>query len=83
MSKTATRRLPVSERALLARLNRALAKEDQMLRKCRADSRWYRDLGDYALVDVSRNTWLATHVDLEALGREMGVLQEFEHLVAD
>ena len=83
MSKPVLKRIPVSERALLARLNRALSKEDQMLKKCREDSRWYNDLGDYALVEMSRNQWIDTHVDLEALGREKGLLKEFEQLVKD
>jgi hypothetical protein len=72
--------VPVSERALAARINRALAKQGQTLRRCRADSRWHRELGDYYAIDVDRNTCADTDIDLEALGREMGVLREFEKL---
>jgi hypothetical protein len=36
------------------------------------------DLGDFYVVDVDRNFLVATHVDPEAYGRELGVLRQYE-----
>ncbi|CRI63748.1 conserved hypothetical protein [Thiocapsa sp. KS1] len=79
---TEERKKPVSERALFARLSRRLAKDGDILKKCRFDSRWYGDFGNYYIVD-SRNAISATHVDLEGWAREMGVLQPWERLEDD
>lgn len=76
---------PVSERALIARINRALKREDDLaqLKTCREDSRAYSTCGRYYIVDHSRNTITATHVDLENLGRELGVLADHEEVEPD
>ena len=71
----------VSERALYQRINRALAKDGERLRKLRGE-RWRSDLGDYYTIDVQGNYIIATYVDLEGWGREMGVLKAHES-VAD
>ena len=63
---------PVSERALVARINRALAKQRQALRRCREDARGFNDLGAYYLLDG--NTVIDTHVNIETLGRKLNVL---------
>jgi len=75
-------RKPVSERALFQRVKRALARKDERLVKCRQDSRWYHDLGDYYTTNEKRHL-TGTHLDLETLGRDLGVLPEGEALVAD
>ena len=72
--------VPISERALFARINRALAKEGETLRRCRPDSRWSNELGYYYALDISRNAITSKHVDLEDWGREMGVLKPYEKL---
>jgi len=74
---TATR-APISERAAYARLNRALAREGQALRRCREDSRSFHNLGHYYVVDLSLNCVVASHCDLEQLARETGVLKDWE-----
>lgn len=80
MAKPILKFVSVAERALAARINRALAKDLRMLRKTREDSRWHGDLGDYSVIELSRNQVADTHVDLEAFGRELGVLKDFEVL---
>ena len=76
-------RQQISRRALVTRINRALAKQGQALRRCRQSSRWHPDLGDYYAVDLGRNGIVDTHVDLVAKGRELGVLRPSERLVVD
>ena len=70
----------ISERALLARINRKLKQDNEKLRKCKVDSRGYSYLGDYYAVDLNRNTVTDTHVDLSEWGKEMKVLADFEQL---
>jgi hypothetical protein len=68
----------VSERAAIARINRSLAKEMQRLLVCKWGSRWHSSLGRFYLVDLARNAVDTTNIDLEALGRELGVLRPNE-----
>ena len=79
MNETKT---PVSERALVARIKRALAKEHKALRRCRKDSRGFNDLGAYYMLDVYQNQVIDTHVNIEALGRKLNVLGVGETLQA-
>jgi hypothetical protein len=78
-------KVPVSERALLQRVNRRLAKDNEQLRTARG----FRDglyrhedstLGRYYAVDLSRNVVTAAHIDLEKWGRELEVLKPWEVL---
>ena len=69
---------PVSERALLLRINRRLKSDLEAVKKTRGGPRRFSDLGDYYWVDYRRNFMLNHHLDLEAVGREMGVLAEWE-----
>ena len=61
-------KVPVSERALVQRVNRMLAQEDQALKKTRG-SRWLNDLGTYYTVDLQHNAILDRMVDLEEFGK--------------
>jgi hypothetical protein len=81
--------MKVSERALVARVNRVLKREEQKLRTARG--LWYSsggcqhwqenpDLGRYYRINTDRNVVIDTHVDLEVLGRELGVLGRWEQL---
>jgi hypothetical protein len=67
---------PVAIHALIQRLNKTLSATGQALRTTRA--RWRSDLGDYYIVDFTRNTVVAKHVNPEALAREMGLLRSWE-----
>lgn len=64
----------LSNGALILRINRRLAKDDQAVRKCRETSRDHNELGDYYVVNTSMNVIVAKQVDLEEYGRELGVL---------
>ena len=72
--------MKVTMQALIKRINRKLAHQDEKLRVARAE-RVRFDLGDYYVIDVSRNFVISKHVDPEELGRELGVLTEFEKIV--
>jgi hypothetical protein len=77
-------RLAIAAPTLVKRINRKLAHENEweVLRTTRGGftSRWYADLGNYYITDVERNTITASHIDIEQLGRELGVLQHFERV---
>lgn len=83
MVKKAGTKAPVAERALLQRINRALVKEGEVVKKTRPGSRLEQDVGEYYGVDTGRNFVSRKHVDLEALGRELGVLADWEALATD
>lgn len=70
----------VSERALIARLNRKLAQECLQVKKCRVDSRDYFNLGDYYVIDLRANFINSQNVDLTVLAKEYGVLAGYEEL---
>ena len=70
--------IPVTEVALVQRVNRQLTKEGQVLRL--TTKRWVSDLGYYYILDPFTNAVVAYHVELEALAREMGVLRDGERL---
>jgi|GEM_PF-929567 len=71
----------VSPQALLQRINRAMAKEDQVLKTTRGE-RWRGELGDHYIVDINLNAVIAQHCDLEALSTELGVLKNWETLAS-
>lgn len=77
-----TQKVPVSKRAVVARVRRRLAKDGEFLKACRPDSRWHGDLGDWYTFD-GRNLITGTNLDLETVARELEVLLPFERLVED
>jgi hypothetical protein len=66
---------PVSMRALIARINRRL-KDDGALLKAARSERVASSLGQHFI--VRRNAITTQHVDPAKLGRELGVLSEWE-----
>lgn len=72
-------RVPVTKAALMQRLQRALAKEGQVLKVTRG-ARAIVDLGRHYVIDVRRNVVIDKNVDLEALSRDLGVLRPWEKL---
>jgi hypothetical protein len=80
---TATKQLvPVGKRALIQRLNRALAKcgdSGEMLRTPRGEKA-RQDLGEYYVLDLRHNCVIDKDVDLEEYGRDLGVLKPYEAL---
>lgn len=74
------RTVPVTTRATIQRINRKLAPDYQRLRVTRGE-RWRGELGDFFVVDEFHNTIAQTHVDVEALAKDMGVLRAWESKV--
>lgn len=74
-----TLKIPVSPRALIQRINRKLRDENEVVRAARGE-RAKQQLGDFYRLDVDRNAVVQTDVDLEELGRELGVLSAAEVL---
>jgi hypothetical protein len=72
-------RVPVSMRALVQRINRKLAADGELLKKARSEAT-RQEAGDYFIIDVNRNMLMAKYVDPEALGRELGVLKQWERV---
>jgi hypothetical protein len=70
--------VPVSERALIQRINRA---EDEMLKMTRG-GRAKQDLGRHYVIGIRRNVVHQMDIDLAALARKLGVLREYEHVQA-
>ncbi len=82
MSKRATVpiRSWVSKAALLARINRQLAKEGdsgQALKATRGE-RARQDLGDYYILDFNMNAIMGKDIDPAELARSIGVLKPYE-----
>ena len=73
-------KVPVSERALLARINRRLRDDDEVVKKCREDSRAYYELGDYYILGISVGGINEKNIDLEDYGRELGCLADYEEM---
>ena len=79
ITQTATKKIAITERALYQRISRRLRRDGQQLRTNRSE-RWFRDLGLYYTVDLYRNAIEASHLDLETLGRELGVIRPWEEI---
>jgi hypothetical protein len=69
---------PVSPRALVQRIQRVLGKRDELIRAGRGKAT--SELGDYYTVDLRTNALIEKDVNIEALGRELGVLKPWEKL---
>ncbi len=71
-------KIPISARAALQRINRRLAKDHQRVRKSRGRMLNQPECGEYHEIDSYRNALLDWDVDLEARGRELGVIADWE-----
>jgi len=83
MKEKALPKVPVSERALIARINRRLRKDGEELRKTRS-FRARLDLGYYYIIDISRSFVVEKGFypcDLVDMARELGVLKPYEVVV--
>ena len=72
--------VPITTRALVQRINRALAEDDEVLKAPRGEKA-LQELGQYYVLDFNRNAVTRKDVDIEELGRSLGVLKAFEKLV--
>ena len=68
----------VSEKAVIARINRRLAHIEQKLHKSR---RWDSDIRNYYIIGWRFNTLVASYDSLEQVARDIGVLEDNETLV--
>jgi hypothetical protein len=78
----AKQKVPISERALIQRINRKLLDNDQVLKSARG-SRAEQELGGFYVIDFRHNCIVAKDVALRALGRKLGALRSYEYLVED
>jgi hypothetical protein len=84
-TRTSQRKVPVTLKALMARINRRLRHEGrcgELLKTARSEG-VERDLGRYYLVDLDRNSVTRRDVDPEELGRELGALKQWEELARE
>lgn len=70
--------VPVTERALIQRINRKLHADGAKLRT--AQGRAEAAMGRFYTVSFRKSCVLQRHVDLEAFGRQLGVFATYEHL---
>ena len=70
---------PVSEKALIGRINRRLKPDGELVRTARS-LRAEHNVGRHYRLDVYRNLIVEMHVDLEELGRRVGALRQSERL---
>jgi hypothetical protein len=68
-----SRKIPVSPRTVIQRINRKLAKECEQLKATR-DGRDEQDLGRYYIINFNRNWIVSHHVDLEKQAQKLLVL---------
>ena len=74
--------VPISRRALIGRMNRALAARDEQLIISRGALA--KDaVGLYWIRDNKRNCVVKRDIDLEDYARKMGILQDYEVLIGD
>jgi hypothetical protein len=65
-----------TRRAVECRVRRKLAREGQSLHRTRQGSRWYSDLGKYYTAYIATAHMGRTHLHIDDLARELGVLAE-------
>ena len=66
----------VTMRSVVQRINRKLKPDLEQLKTTRGE-RLRMDVGDYYVIDYSKNSIIHKDVDPEQLGRELGVLREW------
>ncbi len=70
--------VPITTRALVQRINRALTKDGKMLKAARGRAK--EAYGAYFIVDTRKNQATDGDIDIEKLGRKLGVLKDFERI---
>jgi hypothetical protein len=68
----------ITERLVMARINRTLT-DGQQLHKCRPSCKMFARCGNYWLQGADGGI-LQDHIDLEKLGREIGVIAKWERM---
>ena len=80
MNAARPRTAPVSERAMLGRINRVLAKDNRVVKAAREGSALYYNMGRYYLLDWSTNNIVDYKFDLAGFAKKLGCIAEWEHL---
>jgi hypothetical protein len=75
-------KLKLTQRALMQRINRKLARNHQKLSTVRSAGH-ESNVGRYFILNVSRNVITETNIELEKLGRRLGVFKEWEELAME
>jgi len=70
----------VTQKDLMALINRRLVLRGEILKKCAQSSWWHKSLGDYFLIDVESDSVIDTNTDLEKIARKTGALDNWEEL---
>jgi hypothetical protein len=81
MEANPMKKIPIGERALLQRVNRALADQSRKVFRCKKNSATYAQLGDFYQVDSNRKQAVETHIDLVAIAKKLGCLKPWESLL--
>lgn len=71
--------VPVTERALVQRINRQLTKKGQMLKAARGRGA-KEEVGYWYLVDTERNILLSHHCNVVEVAKELDVIYPWESL---
>lgn len=82
MTPRAGSKVPVTERAMIQRINRALAEDDLRLKVARG-ARAMQDCGRLYVVNVKINGVVQHDVNLEDLARKLRTIEAFEELVTE
>lgn len=80
MAKEKPTKLPISMQALIKRINRKLKPNLEALKIARSE-RLRIDVGQYYIIDYRLNAIQQHNVDPVDLGRELGVLHDWETVV--
>ena len=79
MAKTKPTKVPVTVHAVIQRINRKLKPNLEALKIARS-ARLRLDVRQYYIIDHRLNAIQQHNVDPEALGRELGVLKDWEEV---
>ena len=63
----------MNERALMARINKALKERGDGERLCKSRPRWNSEFGEYYIHNGRYNAIFDRHLDLETVAHELGV----------
>jgi hypothetical protein len=79
VKKLSTQKVKITERAAFQRINRTLHKQGENLRTARTE-KVEAAMGRHYIIDVKRKAVTADHVDLEKLGRKLGLIEPWEEV---
>ena len=78
---TTPKRVPVTMRALLQRINRRLEADGDKVLKVARSARARQYLGNYYIIDVTKNAIAGIGIKPEDYAMRLGVLAEWEEIV--